>query len=228
VQDSLKVVYMKLFDLIKIFNLKKISIFSVLLIMFSIVSNCALAEEETAPPSFPAEDFDTMQSRMAESVDRMIEFLENSIEDLDDDTLDSAEELISGLTLIKEELSEAETDSDLQTIREELDTLLKKAPEEVKSISGFGMGRPGAGQAQNESQVPPQGSDKMSERRPTMPERANAMGEKASMEKRGMPGKAPGEQEKADTAEGGDTETSTETGFFGKLINSLKSLFSWS
>ena len=131
---------MKLFDLIKIFNLKKISIFSVLLIMFSIVPSCALAAEETTQPSFPEEDFDTMQSRMTESVDRMIEALENSTEDLDADTLASAEELISGLTSIKDEISEAETKSDIQVIREELDTLLEAAPEELKSISGFRNG----------------------------------------------------------------------------------------
>ena len=66
----------------------------------------------------------------------------------------------------------------------------------------------------------------MSEGRPEMPEGANVMGENASMEKQGMPGQAPGEQEEADAAEGSDTETSTETGFFGKLLNSIKSLFS--
>ncbi|MHC1753867.1 MAG: hypothetical protein AB9861_00250 [Methanosarcina sp.] len=193
--------------------------------MFSIVPSCALAEEETAQPSFPEEDFDTMQSRMIESVDRMIVALENSTEDLDADTLESAEEMISELTSIKGELSEAETDSDLQTIREELDTLLEEAPEELKSISGLGMGS-GPGQGQNGSQVPPQGSGNMSEERPEMPEGANAMGENASMEKQGMSGQDPGEQKEAETAEGSDTETSTEAGFFGKLINSLKSLFS--
>jgi len=216
---------MKLFDLINTFNLKKSSIFSVLLIMFSIVPSCALAAEETTQPSFPEGDFDTMQSRMTESVDIMIEALEKSTEDLDADTLASAEELISGLTSIKEEISEAETDSDLQKIREELDTLLEAAPEKLTSISGFGMG-PGSGQAPNGSQVPPQGAGNMSEGRPEMPEGANVMGENASMEKQGMPGQAPGKQEEADTAEGGDTETSTETGFFGKLLNSIKSLFS--
>ena len=232
-QDSSEVIYMKLIDLIKIFNLKKISIFSVLLIMFSIVPGCALAEEETTQPSFPEEDFDTMQSRMTESVDRMIEALENSTESLDADTLESAEELISGLTSIKEEISEAETTSDLQTVREKLDTLIKAAPEELTSISGFGMGS-GPGQAQNGnqvppqngSQVPPQGSGNMSEGRPEIPEGANVMSENASMEKQGMPGQSPGEQEGADAAEGNNTETSTESGFFEKLINSLKSLFS--
>jgi len=216
---------MKLFDLTKFFTLKKISILSVLLIMFSIVPSCALAEEESTQTSFPEEDFDTMQSRMAESVDRMIEALENSTEELDDETLASAEELISELTSIKEEISESESESDLQTIREELDSLLKEAPEELKSISGFGMG-PGPGQAQNGSQAPPQGFGNMSEGRPELPEGANAMGENASMEKQGMPGQAPGEQEEEDSAESGDTESSTETGFFASLLNSLKSLFS--
>lgn len=215
---------MKLFDLIKIFNLKKISIFSVLLIIFSIVPSCALAEEETAQPSFPEEDFDTMQSRMIESVDRMIVALENSIEGLDTDILQSAEEMINGLTSIKEEVSEAETESDLQTIREELDTLLEEAPDELKSVSGFGMGF--AGQAQNGSKAPPRGYGNMSEGSPEMPQGANVMGDNASMEKQGMPGKAPGEQEEADIAEDSNTEASTDAGFFGKLINSLKSLFS--
>lgn len=106
---------MKLFDLIKIFDLKKISIFSVLLIIFSIIPSCALAEEENISPSFgPEEDFDTMKSRMTESIDRMTDTLENSTEDFDEDTLESAEELISGLTSIKEGLSEAETESDLR------------------------------------------------------------------------------------------------------------------
>lgn len=220
---------MKLFDLTRFFNLKKISIFSVLLIMFSIVPGCALAEEETAQPSLPQEDFDTMQSRMNESVDRMIETLENSTENLDADTLASAEEMISGLTSIKEKISEAETESDLQAIREELDALLEEAPEELKSISGFGMG-PGFGQSQNGSQVPPQGSGNMSEGRSEMPEGANpmdknAMNENSSMEKQGMPEQTPSEKENADAAEDSGSDSPNETGFFGKLINSLKSMF---
>ena len=216
---------MKLFDLIKIFNLKNISIFSVLLIMFSIVPSCALAAEETTQPSFPEEDFDTMQSRMTESVDRMIEALENSTEDLDADTLASAEELRSGLTSIKEEISNAETTSDLQTVREELDTLLEAVPEELKSISGFEMG-PGPEQAQNGSKVPPRGTGNMSEGRSGMPEAANAMSENASMDKQGMPDRASNEQEKAGMEEGSNSAPSSESGFFGKLINILKSLFS--
>jgi hypothetical protein len=227
---------MKLFDLDKFFNLKKISIFSVLLIMFSIVPSCALAEEETTQPSLPEEDFETMQSRMTESVERMIEALENSTEDLDADTLSSAEDMISELTSIKEEISAAETETDLQTIREELDALLEEAPEELKSISGFGMGQ-GPGQGQNGSQVPPQGSGNMSEGRPEMPEGANsmdknAMDENSSMEKQGMPEQSPDGQENAGVvddagvAEDVSADTSAETGFFGKLINSLKALFS--
>jgi len=216
---------MKLFDLTKFFTLKKISILSVLLLMFSIVPSCALAEEETTQPSFPEEDFDTMQSRMTESVDRMIEALENSTEELDDETLASAEELISGLSSIKKEISGAESESDLQTIREELDTLLEEAPEELQSISGFGMG-PGPGQVQNGSQVLPQGAGNMSEELPERPEGANAMGENASMEKQEIPGQVTSEQEDADSAENGETESSTETGFFASLLNSLKSLFS--
>lgn len=218
---------MKLFDLTKFFNLKKISIFSALLIMFSLVPGCALAEEVTAQPSLPEEDFETVQSRMTESVDRMIESLENSTEDLDADTLESAEELISGLTSIKEEISEAETESDLKTVREELDVMLEEVPEELKSIPGFGMGK-GPGQGQNGSQVPPQGSGNMSEGRPEMPEGANSMDKDAmngssSVEK---PDQAPVDQEKAGIAEDKNEDTSSETGFFGKLINSLKSLFS--
>ncbi|WP_229392413.1 hypothetical protein [Methanosarcina sp. DH2] len=192
--------------------------------MFSIVPSCALAEEETAQPSFPEDDFDTMQSRMIESVDRMIVALENSTEGLDTDTLQSTEEMINGLTSIKEEVSEAETESDLQTIREKLDTLLEEAPDELKSISGFGMGS--AGHAQNGSKAPPRDYGNMSEGSPEMPQGANLMGDNASMEKQGMPGKAPGEQEEADIAEDSNTEASTDAGFFRKLINSLKSLFS--
>lgn len=229
---------MKLFDFIKILNLKKIPIFSVLLILFGIIPNCALAEEESIQPSFgPEEDFDAMKSMMTESVDGMIETLENSTEDLDADTLESVEELINGLKSIKEELSEAETESDLQEIREELDTLLEAAPEELKSIPGFGTGRPG-GQAQNGSQIPPQGPGNMSEgrlekrvmnmseKRPEIPEEANIMDENTSMEKQGMPGKAPGMQKEAVTEESSDKETSGASDFFGKLINSLKALFS--
>lgn len=221
---------MKLFDLTKFFTMKRISIFSVLLIMSSVVPSCAFAEEETTQPSLPEEDFDTMQSRMTESVDRMIEALENSTEELDDETLASSEELISGLTSIKEEISEAESESDLQTIREELDTLLEEAPEELKSISGFGMMGPGPEQAQNGSQngsqVPPQDAGNMSEGRPERPEGANTMSENASMDKQAMPGQAPGEQEDAGNSESGETESPTETGFFASLLNSLKSLFS--
>lgn len=225
-----EVMYMKIFDLTKFLNIKKIFIFPVLLIMFSIVPGCALAEEKTAQPSLPEEDFDTMQSRMTESVDMMIVTLENSTEDLDADSLASAEELISGLTSVKEEISKAETESDLQTIREELDALLEEAPEELKSIPGFGMG-PGPGQSQNGSQVPPQGSGNMSEGRPEMPDGANPMDKNAmdgnsSVKKQETPGQTPAEQENADVAEDGDKDTSVETGFFGKLINSLKALFS--
>ncbi|AKB18031.1 MULTISPECIES: hypothetical protein [unclassified Methanosarcina] len=216
---------MKLFDLIKIFNPKNISIFSVLLIMFSIVPSCALAVEEITQPSFPEEDFDVMQSRMIESVDRMIEALENSTEDLDADTLELVEELISGLTSIKEEISNAETTSDLQMVREELDTLLEAVPEELKNISGFGMG-PDSEQAQNGSNVPPRGAGNMSEGRSGMPERANVMSENASMDKQRMPDRASNEQEKAGMEEGNDNALSSESGFFEKLINSLKSLFS--
>ena len=205
---------MKLFDLIKIFNLKNIFIFSVLLIMFSIVPSCALAAEEATQPSFPEEDFDTMQSRMTESVDRMIEALENSTDDLDADTLASAEELISGLTLIKEEISNAETTSDIQMIREERDTLLEAVPEELKTISGFGMG-PGYGQPQNGSKFPPRDAGNMSEGRPEVPEAANVMSENASMEKQGMPDRASNEQEKAGMEEGSDSAPSSESGFFG-------------
>lgn len=230
---------MKLFDFIKILNLKKISIFSVLLILFGIIPNCVLAEEENIQPSFgPEEDFDAMKSRMTESVDGMIETLENSTEDLDADTLESVEELINGLKSIKEELFEAETESDLQEIREEIDTLLEAAPEELKSIPGFGMGHSGPGQAQNGSQIPPQGPGNMSEgrpekrvmnmseKRPEIPEEANIMDENTSMEKQGIPGKAPGMQKEAVTEESSDKETSGASDFFGKLINSLKALFS--
>ena len=203
--------------------------------MFSIVPGCALAAEEITQPPSPEGDFNTMQSRMTESVDRMIEALENSTEDLDADTRASAEEIISGLTSIKEEISNAETTSDLQKVREKLDTLIKAAPEELTSISGFGIGMgSGPGQAQNGrqvppqngSQAPPQGSGNMSEGRSEMPEGANVMSENASMEKQGMHGKVSDEQKEADAAKGNDMEPSTEPGFFGKLINSLKSLFS--
>ncbi|MDD3245947.1 MAG: hypothetical protein PHF18_03645 [Methanosarcina sp.] len=167
---------------------------------------------------------------MTESVDRMIETLENSTEDFDADTLESAEELISGLTSIKEEISNAETTSDLQTVREELDTLLEAVPEELKSISGFGMGHDPEN-AQNGSKISPQGSapkgsGNMSEGRPEVPEAANARSENASMDKQGMPDRASNEQEKAGMEEGSDSAPSSESGFFGKLINSLKSLFS--
>lgn len=229
IQILSEVTYMKLFDLTRFFNLKKISIFSVLLIMFSLVPGCALAEEETAQPSITEEDFDTMQSRMAETVDRMIETLENSTEDLDGDTLASAEEMISELTSIKDEISEAETESDLQTIREELDSLLAEAPEELKSIPGFGMGS-GPGNDKNGSQAPPQGSGNMSQERPEMPDGTNpmdknAVNENSSMEKQETPGQTPAEEKSADSSEN-VTRDSTEAGFFEKLINSLKSLFS--
>ena len=221
---------MKLFDLTKFFNLKKISIFSVLLIMFSLVPGCVLAEEENAQPSLPEEDFDTMQSRMTESVDRMIEALENSTEDLEGDTLASAEEMVGELTSIKEEISEAETESDLQAIREELDSLLAEAPEEFKSIPGFGMGS-GPGNDKNESQVPPQGSGNISQGRPEMPDGTNpmdknAVNENSSMEKQETPGQTPAGEKTADLSENVTKDKSTEAGFFEKLINSLKSLFS--
>ncbi|HIH74071.1 MAG TPA: hypothetical protein HA306_01940 [Methanosarcina sp.] len=205
--------------------------------MFSLVPNCALADEETAltdkddtQPLLPEEDFGTMQSRMIESVDRMIEVIGNSTENLDADTLESAEEMMTELTSIKEQISEAETESDLQTIREELGTLLEEAPEELKTIPGFGMG-PGHGQSQNGSEVSPRSPGNMSEGRPEIPEGADAMSENmmnknSSMEKQGTPGQVPASQENTENAENSDTDTSNGAGFFEKLINNLKALFS--
>ncbi len=142
--------------------------------------------------------------------------------------------MISELTLIKKEISAAETESNLQTIKEELNALFKEAPEELKSIAGFGMG-PGPGQGQNGNQIPPKGSINgsvnMSEGFPDMPKGANTMNKNAidgnsGMEKQELPRQAAAEHENLGTEEDNDTDTSTETGFFGKLINSLKALFS--
>lgn len=214
----------------KISSKKIISLFSALLILFCLVPNGAFAGEDSeAVPPFASDEeaFDLMKSRMTESIYSMIENLEDSKEDLDEELLEDAEELITELELIKAELEDVETDSEMLAIRTELDSLIGEAPDELKGVlgpagqgMGFGPGRPdGAGALE-------QGFGNGSERDHAMMQNRsqvkdwNGTGD-------GVPEDRKMGRQNSDGAERSAEETGSENaGFFGKLINSIKSLFS--
>lgn len=215
----------------EVFTKKVIPIFLTLLTLFSIIPSCAFAEDQNVPPSPGSEEsFDQMKTRMTESVNRTIETLENSKEDLDDESLEKAEQLITDLESIQEKLSNAETEDELLEIKDELDTLLDAAPEELKSIPGLipqNMG-PGPGM-QNGTENLSQGFENGSEKRPEMTTNRSQppRDENATMDDSGMPGQSPEVmEEKGNLTDENGKETADESGFFGKLISALKSLFS--
>jgi len=225
----------------KISGKKIISLFSTLLILFCLVPSSAFAEGdgEVAPPFASDEEaFDLMKSRMTESIDSMIEKLEDSEEDLDEELLEDAEGLITELELVKAELEDVEADSEMLEIRIELDSLIEEAPDELKDViepAGQGMssgsGRPeGAG-------APGQGFEDGSERDPAMMQNrsqvkdGNATGEDGTPEEKKM--REQNSDEMEGNAENAEPENARpenaepeNAGFFGQLINSIKSLFS--
>ncbi|MCQ1534931.1 hypothetical protein FTO70_04345 [Methanosarcina sp. KYL-1] len=190
-----------------------------------------MAEEEGNVPRYPASDeeaFGMMKSRMTESIDSMIGNLEGSMEDLDDDLLEDAEGLKEGLESIKEDLEAAGTDSELMEIRDELNSLIEEAPEELKSILGpAGQMGQGSGSPGDRGEMPPQGFNG-TENPEMMQNKSQVRDANMTMEDRKMPGQAPGgERGNGSQMNGSAEETGSENvGFFGRLINSIKSLFS--
>ncbi len=86
--------------------IKVIPIFLALLTLFSMIPSCAFADDQNLSPSRGSEEsFDQMKTRMAESVGRTIETLEDSKEDLgSESSVESAKKLISSLESIKDEI----------------------------------------------------------------------------------------------------------------------------
>ena len=224
----------------EVFTKKIIPILITLLTLFSIIPSFALAEDLNVPPSPGSVDsVDQMKTRMTESLNNTIETLENSKENLtNESSLEAAEQLTTSLKAIKENISSAETENDLLQIKQELDASLAAAPDDIKIILPQNMG-PGPGM-QNRSMGPgpgmqngtenlSQGFENDSERRPEMttnrsqpPKDGNA-----TMEGSGMPGQGPeGMEEKGNLTDENGKETADESGFFGKLVSALKSLFS--
>lgn len=217
----------------EIFTKKIIPIFLTLLTLFSIIPYCAFAEDQKVPPSPASEEsFDQMKTQMTKMVNETIETLENSKEDLDNESLEDAEQLITDLESIKEEISGVESQEDLLTIKKELDNLFATAPEDIKNIlpqaMGPGPGIQGSGM-QNGTENLSQGFENGSDRRPEMttnrsqpPRDGNA-----TMNMSEIPEKGPEDMnEKGNFTEENIKETSENSGFFEKLINALKSLFS--
>ncbi len=224
----------------KISGMKIISLFTTLLILFCLVPNSAFAEEDGAEPPFASDEeaFDLMKSRMTESISSMIENLEDSKEDLDEDLLDEAEELITELELVNAELEDVETDSEMLDIRIELDSLIEEASDELKDVLGSaGQGMSFGSERLEGASAPGQGFEAGSERDPSMMQNRSEMkdgnvpGEDGTPEDRKMREQSSGEMEgnaEGGNAEGGNAEEtgSENAGFFGKLINSIRSLFS--
>lgn len=224
----------------EVFTKKIIPILITLLTLFSIIPSFALAEDLNVPPSPSSGDsVDQMKTRMTESLNNTIETLENSKENLtNESSLEAAEQLTTSLKAIKENISSAETEDDLLQIKQELDALLAAAPDDIKIILPQNMG-PGPGMQnrimgpglgmQNGTENLSQGFENDSERLPEMttnrsqpPKDGNA-----TMEGSGMPGQGPeGMEEKDNLTDENGKETADESGFFGKLVSTLKSLFS--
>jgi hypothetical protein len=150
----------------EVFAKKIIPILITLLTLFSIIPSFALAENQNLPPSpGSGESVDQMKIRMTESVNNTIETLENSKENLtNESSLEAAEQLTSNLEAIKEKISSAETEDNLLQIKQELGALLAEAPEDIKIILPQNMG-PGPGM-QNASEKHSAGFENGTERRP--------------------------------------------------------------
>ncbi len=227
----------------KISIMKIISLISTLLILFCIVPGSAFAEEGREAPPFASdeESFDEMKSRMEESISSMIENLEDSEEDLDEDLVDEAEELIAELEQLQTDLEDVETDSELLEIKTELDSLIEETSDDLKDVLGSsGQGEQGMNSGQGRSDgngAPEQGTEGGPESDPSMqgteggPESDPSMMQNRSQanegnatEKDGAPEERP--EQSSDGNKGNVEETESEsTGFFGQLLNSIKSLF---
>lgn len=225
----------------EVFTKKVIPILITLLTLFSIIPSFALAEDQNVPPSpGSGESVDQMKARMTESVNNTIETLENSKENLTNElSLEAAEQLTTNLEAIKKKISGAETEDDILQIKQEFDALLATAPDDIKIIFPQNMGRPGPGM-QNGSMGPgpglqkgsenlSQGFENGTERRPEMttnrsqpPKDGNT-----TMDGSGVPGQGPeGMEEKGNLTDENGKETAEGSGFFEKLIDALKSVFS--
>lgn len=222
----------------EVFTKKIIPILITLLTLFSIIPSFALAEDLNIPPSPGSGDsVDQMKTRMTESLNNTIETLENSKENLtNESSLEAAEQLTTSLKAIKEKISSAETEDDLLQIKQELDASLAAAPDDIKIIlpqnmgSGPGMQNrsmgPGPGM-QNGTENLSQGFENDSERRPEMTTNRTPKDGNTTLEGSGMPGKGPeGMEDKGNLTDENGKETADESGFFGKLVSALKSLFS--
>ncbi|MGB9938976.1 hypothetical protein [Methanosarcina sp.] len=178
------------------------------------------------------DSFEIMKSRMTESVNSRIEVLENSKGELDNGFLESAEQLIAGLESVKEEVSGAEDEAELFEVKQRLDSLLNTATEKLKNLPGFLTPDMSSGpEMQNRSGNFSRTFESRSERRPEMPEILNntgkASGENMTMENREPPGQPPENPgETGNITKEDSRETANESGFLGKLINALISLFS--
>ena len=211
---------------------KAIPIFFALLTLFSVIPSCVLADDQSLPPSPDSEgSFEQMKTRMTESVNRTIETLENSKENLDNESsIESAQKLITDLDSIKEEISSAETEDELLKLRSELDTLLDEAPEELKNIPGLIPQSKGPGPGMQDGNGSfSQGFENNSEKRPEIAPDGNQSLRDANsiLDSNGMREKgSTGTGEMANMTEESIKETPIEPGFFGKIINALKSIFS--
>jgi hypothetical protein len=213
----------------EVFTKKIIPILIILLTLFSIIPSFALAEDLNVPPSSGSGDsVDQMKTRMTESLNNTIETLENSKENLtNESSLEAAEQLTTSLKAMKENISSAETEDDLLQIKQKLDASLAAAPDDIKIILPQNMG-PGPGM-QNRTENLSQGFENDSERRPEMTTNRSQppKDENATMEGSGMPGKGPEDmEEKGNLTDENGKETADGSGFFGKLVSALKSLFS--
>lgn len=94
------------------------------------------------PPSpGSGESVDQMRILMTESVNNTIGTLENSKENLtNESSLETAEQLTTNLEAVKEKISSAETGDNLIEIKQELDALLAEAPDDIKIILPHNMG----------------------------------------------------------------------------------------
>jgi hypothetical protein len=86
------------------FRKKIIPILITLLTLFSIIPSFALAENQNVPPSpGSGESVDQMKIRMTESINNTIETLENSKENLtNESSLEVTEQLTTNLEAVKE------------------------------------------------------------------------------------------------------------------------------
>lgn len=167
-----------------------------------------------------------MKSQMAESVNITIETLDNSKENLiNESSLEAAEKLTTNLEAIKEKISSAKTEDNLLQIKQELGALYTAAPDNIKVILSQSMG-PGSG-LKNGSEKISQGFENGTERRPEMMTNRSQLPRSgnATIDGNGMLGQGPkGMTGKGSLTDENGKEAAKESGFSGKLIDALKSL----